>query len=101
MSSAETTKNGKLLKVHIIDPNTGDLDDTEGNFVVGLIGEIKEDSTRFTTIHAGRMTGIDILLTVKALKDVLIPTLLDSVQISEETAEEFFKTLDGGTDGNS
>lgn len=101
MSSVETTKKEKLLKVHIIDPNTGDLDDAEGNFVVGLIGEVKEDSTKFTTIHTGRMTGIDVLLTVKALKDVLIPALLGSVQVSEETAEEFFKTLDGGTDGNS
>lgn len=101
MSSVETTKNEKPLKVHIINPNTGDLNDIEGNFVVGLVGETKEDSTKFTTIHAGRMTGIDVLLTVKALKDVLIPALLDSVQISEKTAEEFFKALDGGTDGNS
>ena len=101
MSSEETTKNEKLLKVHIIDPNTGDLDDTEGNFVIGLVGEVREDSTGFTTLHAGRMTGINVLLAVKALKDVLIPTLLSSVQISEETAEKLFEALDGGTDGNS
>ena len=100
MSSVETIKNEKPLKVHIINPNTGDLTDTEGNFVVGLIGETKEDSTKFTTICDGRMTGMNVLLTVKSLKDVLIPALLGLVQISEETAEEFFKALDGGTDGN-
>lgn len=101
MSSAETTKNGKLLKVHVIDPNTGNLFDQEGKFVVGLIGNVKKDHIVFTTMCRGELTGVDILMTVKALKDTIIPSLLDSVKISEQKADLFFKIIEEDTNGNS
>lgn len=101
MSSAETTKNGKPLKVHVIDLNTGDLFDQEGQFVVGLIGNVEKDRVVFTTMYMGKLTGVDILMTVKALKETVIPALLDSVKASEQEADAFFEIIEGNTDGNS
>lgn len=101
MSSAETTKNGKPLKVRVIDPNTGNLFDKEGQFVIGLIGNAEKDHVVFTTMYMGELTGIDILMTVKALKETVIPALLDSVKISEQEADAFFEVIEGDTNGNS
>lgn len=101
MSSAETTKNGKPLKVHVINPNTGNLFDQEGQFVVGLIGNVEKDHVVFTTMCVGELTGVDILMTVKALKETVIPALLDSVKVSEQEADSFFEIIEGDTDGNS
>ena len=82
MSLAETTGKEKLLKVHIIDPNTGDLDDTRGNFVIGLVGlrKEKDNATTFTMIQKGEMTGVDVLMTVRALKESIIPASAASSQ---------------------
>lgn len=101
MSSAETTKNGKPLKVHVINPNTGNLFDQEGKFVVGLIGNVEKDHVVFTTMYMGELTGVDILMTVKALKETIIPALLDSVKVSEQEADAFFEIIEGDTNGNS
>lgn len=103
MSLDVTTGKEELLKVHIIDPNTGDLDDTRGNFVIGLVGLRKEkgNASTFTIIHQGKMTGADVLMTVKALKEVLIPALIDSLGMTEEQVSSFLENLKGEPDGNS
>ena len=103
MSLDVTTWQEKLLKVHIIDPNTGDLDDTRGNFVIGLVGlrKEKDNATTFTLIQKGEMTGVDVLMTVRALKESIIPALLDSVQVSEEMMDDLLKALKEDPDGNS
>lgn len=103
MSLDATIGKEELLKVHIIDPNTGDLDDTRGNFVIGLVGlrKEKDNTTTFTTIQQGEMTGADVLMTVKVLKEVLIPALLDSMQVSEETLDKLLNALKEDPDGNS
>ena len=101
MSSEETTRNEKFLKVHIIDPNTGNLFDQKGQFVVGLIGNVEKDHVVFTTMYMGELTGVDILMTVKALKETIIPALLDSVKVSEQEADAFFEIIEGELDGNS
>ena len=103
MSLDVTTMKEKPLKVHIINSNTGDLDDAEGNFVIGLVGQRKEEenATTFTVIHQGSLTGVDVLMTVRALKEVVIPALLDSVQVPEERMDDLLKTLKEDPDGNS
>lgn len=103
MSLDATTGKEELLKVHIIDPNTGDLDDTRGNFVIGLVGLREEEynTTTFTIIQQGDMTGADVLMTVKALKETIIPALLDSMQVSEEMLDNLWKVLKEDPDGNS
>ena len=103
MSLDVTTWKEELLKVHIIDPNTGDLDDTRGNFVIGLVGlrKEKDNATTFTIIQKGEMTGVDVLMTVRALKEAIIPALLDSVQVSEEMVDDLLKALKEDPDGNS
>lgn len=103
MSLDVTTGKEELLKVHIIDPNTGDLDDTRGNFVIGLVGlrKEKENATTFTIIQQGELTGIDILMTVRALKEAVIPALLDSVQVSEKMMDDLLKAIKEDPDGNS
>lgn len=103
MSLDATTGKEELLKVHIIDPNTGDLDDTRGNFVIGLVGlrKEKDNATALTVIQQGEMTGVDVLTTVKALKEMVIPALLDSVQVSEEMMDNLLKAIKEDPDGNS
>lgn len=101
MSSAETTKNGKPLKIHIIDPDTGSLFDCEGKFVIGLVGNLREDHIAFTTIYQGDINGVDALFTVKTLKELLIPALLDSLGMTEEQVSSFLENLKGEPDGNS
>ena len=103
MSLDVTTGKEELLKVHIIDPNTGDLDDTRGNFVIGLVGLRKEknNAIELTIIQQGKMTGADVLMTVKALREAIIPALLDSMQISEEMMDNLLKALKEDPDGNS
>lgn len=103
MSLDATTGKKELLKVHIIDPNTGDLDDTKGNFVIGLVGlrKEKDNATTFTVIQQGELTGVDVLMTVRALKEVVIPALLDSVQVSEEMMDDLLKAIKEDPDGNS
>lgn len=103
MSLDVTTGKEELLKVHIINPNTGDLDDTRGNFVIGLVGlrKEKDNATEFTIIQQGEMTGADVLMTVKALRETIIPALLDSMQISEEMLDNLLKALKEDPDGNS
>lgn len=103
MSLDVTTGKEELLKVHIIDPNTGDLDDTRGNFVIGLVGlrKEKDSAIELTIIQQGKMTGADVLMTVKALREAIIPALLDSMQISEEMMDNLLKALKEDPDGNS
>lgn len=103
MSLDATTGKEELLKIHIFDPNTGDMDDTRGNFVIGLVGLRKEEynATTFTIIQQGDMTGADVLMTVKALKETIIPALLDSMQVSEEMLDNLWKVLKEDPDGNS
>jgi len=101
MSSAETTKNERLLKVHIIDPNTGNLFDCEGQFVIGLVGNLKEDHIGFTTIYQGDCTDTKAAYTIKTLKDYLIPALLDSLGMTEEQLDTFLEGVRVEPDGNS
>ena len=98
-----TTGKEELLKVHIIDPNTGNLDDIQGDFVIGLVGlrKEKDNATSFTVIQQGELTGVDVLMTVIALKEAVIPALLDSVQVSEELMDNLLKSLKEDPDGNS
>lgn len=103
MSLDATTGKEELLKVHIINPNTGDLDDTRGNFVIGLVGlrKEKDNAATFTVIQNGEMTGVDILMTVRALKEAIIPALIDSLGMTEEQVSSFLENLKGEPDGNS
>lgn len=103
MSLDATTGKEELLKVHIINPNTGYLDDTRGNFVIGMVGlrKEKDNAATFTIVQQGEMTGADVLMTVKALKEVLIPDLIDSLGMTEEQVSSFLENLKGEPDGNS
>lgn len=101
MSLDATTGKEELLKVHIIDPDTGNLFDCEGKFVIGLVGNLREDHIAFTTIYQGDFNGVDALFTVKALKEVLIPALLDSLGMTEEQVSSFLENLKGEPDENS
>lgn len=101
MSLDVTTGKEELLKVHIIDPNTGNLFDCEGKFVIGLVGNLREDHIAFTTIYQGDFNGVDALFTVKALKEVLIPALIDSLGMTEEQVSSVLENLKGEPDGNS
>lgn len=101
MSLDVTTGKEELLKVHIIDPNTGNLFDCEGKFVIGLVGNLREDHIAFTTIYQGDLNGVDALFTVKALKEVLIPALIDSLGMTEEQVSSVLENLKGEPDGNS
>lgn len=101
MSLDATTGKEELLKVHIIDPDTGNLFDCEGKFVIGLVGNLREDHIAFTTIYQGDFNGVNALFTVKALKEVLIPTLLDFLGMTEEQVSSFLENLKGEPDENS
>jgi len=100
MSSAETTKNEKLLKVFVTNFDKEVTDTAEGNFVLVLMGKKVDEVTRYTLVKRGEVTGTDIFRMVEAIKDVVIPSLLKDIGVSEEEMDTILNSEED-THGNS